>query len=107
MIREPRSAYLAAPGTVGNDSARMAGSPGGSLDCMPENRADARGLQLGSGTLRPADVASMARLPDTRQFVIDPVAASRVDGSVRLRDRLVSSGVPIYGVTTGFGDSNT
>ena len=64
-------------------------------------------LTIGSDLLTTRDVASVARGNRNPHVVIDPAALSRVDRSVALRDRLIAANTPIYGVTTGFGDSNT
>lgn len=64
-------------------------------------------LRLGSDTLRCADVVSAARRVGEPRVVLDATAVDRLARSVELRDRLIDSGIPIYGVTTGFGDSNT
>ena len=66
-----------------------------------------RTVRLGTDTLHPADVARAARGGPSLRVEMGAEAAARIDGSVALRDRLIASGVPIYGVTTGFGDSNT
>jgi len=63
-------------------------------------------LRLGSDTLRSREVAAASRHPGP-VTELDPAAAARVDRSVALLDELISTGMPIYGVTTGFGDSNT
>ena len=64
-------------------------------------------LALGADTLRAADVTEWARLAGKPAPAIDPAAAARMAASVTLRDELIATGMPIYGVTTGFGDSNT
>lgn len=62
---------------------------------------------LGSDALRLRDVVGVARLASKPPPALDPAAADRMAASVRVRDELIASGMPIYGVTTGFGDSNT
>jgi histidine ammonia-lyase len=74
---------------------------------MDDEPGDAARLMLGSDSLGAPDVAQVARRVRRPELVLDAGARSRVDGSVALRDRLIGSGIPIYGVTTGFGDSNT
>jgi histidine ammonia-lyase/phenylalanine ammonia-lyase len=61
-------------------------------------------LGLGTDTLRPDDVASLARTPGAR-VVLPPHVRARMDRSVAARNDLIATGQPIYGVTTGFGDS--
>lgn len=66
-------------------------------------------LCLGEGSLRPAEVARLARraaLAGCQHVTLAAEAVNRVDRSVALRDTLIGSRQPIYGVTTGFGDSN-
>jgi histidine ammonia-lyase len=60
---------------------------------------------LGTDTLRPDDVARLARRAGC-PIVLAAEATERMERSVALRDELVADGRPIYGVTTGFGDSN-
>jgi histidine ammonia-lyase/phenylalanine ammonia-lyase len=60
---------------------------------------------LGTDTLRPDDVARLARRAGC-SIVLAAEATERMERSVALRDELVADGRPIYGVTTGFGDSN-
>jgi histidine ammonia-lyase len=62
------------------------------------------GPVLGDDTLRPAQVASIARTPGTC-VVLPARARAAMAESVCLRDELIATGQPIYGVTTGFGDS--
>lgn len=52
-------------------------------------------------------MVALARGTKRPDAVIDRIALSRVDRSVQLRDQLIARNIPIYGVTTGFGDSNT
>jgi histidine ammonia-lyase/phenylalanine ammonia-lyase len=59
---------------------------------------------LGNGTLRPIDVVTLARTPGARPN-LPAAAAARMDRSVAARDAIIASGQPVYGVTTGFGDS--
>ena len=60
---------------------------------------------LGDDTLTPAEVAGLARRSGAT-LVLDQAAEARMRRSVAVRDLLVASGEPIYGVTTGFGDSS-
>lgn len=64
-------------------------------------------LLLGSDSLSVEDVADFARRPDRWEIRLDEAAEERMAASVRARDDLVASGRPVYGVTTGFGDSCT
>lgn len=60
---------------------------------------------LGDDTLTSSDAARWARDPSAGDVRIAEDAGRRMDDSVRLRDKLIATGRPIYGVTTGFGDS--
>ena len=62
-------------------------------------------ITIGASPLRIADVLSIAK--GDAQVVLDacPAFRQRLDRGVELLDRLISKGEPIYGVTTGFGDS--
>ncbi|MFD8811082.1 histidine ammonia-lyase [Streptomyces sp. NPDC059627] len=62
---------------------------------------------LGSDTLLVREVTGIARHSTGALPAIDPDAASRMDASLALREELTATGTPLYGVTTGFGDSNT
>lgn len=63
-------------------------------------------VQLGDDSLSTRTVALVARAAGTRfDLVVEERAAERMDASVRLRDEAVGTYRPIYGVTTGFGDS--
>jgi histidine ammonia-lyase/phenylalanine ammonia-lyase len=59
---------------------------------------DGRGLTID-------DVASVARTPDVVAVAADPATRGRIEHSRALMAELIGRGVPVYGVTTGFGDS--
>lgn len=63
-------------------------------------------LTLDGGSLTPADVAVAARgaAGPVRAHLAEE-AAERMRASVALKDSLLAQDLPIYGVTTGFGDS--
>lgn len=61
-------------------------------------------LMLGCDTICTAQVAEFAR-SSSMTLGIDADAVARMDASVAARDRLIATCRPIYGVTTGFGDS--
>jgi histidine ammonia-lyase/phenylalanine ammonia-lyase len=61
------------------------------------------GLRIGD-RLAPNEVAEAARHPGGGP--IELVAGDRIERSVALRDALIATRQPIYGVTTGFGDRN-
>ncbi|ANN18862.1 histidine ammonia-lyase [Amycolatopsis orientalis] len=48
-----------------------------------------------------------ARSPGTQVFALSADSRRRIEASNALKHELVTSGLPIYGVTAGFGDSNT
>jgi histidine ammonia-lyase/phenylalanine ammonia-lyase len=52
------------------------------------------------------DIAHIATQPGSRVIELSDRALARMDASVRVRDKLISSGEAIYGGTTGFGDSS-
>ncbi len=59
-------------------------------------------IMLDGRTLSLEDVRRVARGPET-QVGLSPEAVARMEDSRGLIERLVSSGEPVYGVTTGFG----
>ncbi|MFJ1703654.1 histidine ammonia-lyase [Kitasatospora sp. NPDC088346] len=63
-------------------------------------------IHLGTGTLTPATVARLSDGPLREPVGLDGPTADRMHRSVDLRERLVATGEPLYGVTTGFGDRN-
>ncbi|WP_329041371.1 aromatic amino acid ammonia-lyase [Streptomyces sp. NBC_00178] len=65
----------------------------------------ASAVVLGSDTLTTDAAATAARNIENLDVSIDTEAAARMDASVKLRDTLIATHQPIYGVTTGFGDS--
>ncbi|MBE1574312.1 histidine ammonia-lyase [Amycolatopsis roodepoortensis] len=68
--------------------------------------SDVAGLVLDGDSLTIEDVVRIARAGELPVPVdIDPVAVSGMDASVRLKQKLIDKEIPIYGVTTGFGDS--
>ncbi|MEU9131943.1 aromatic amino acid ammonia-lyase [Kitasatospora sp. NPDC048540] len=63
-------------------------------------------IRLGTGELTPATVARLTGGPLREPVGLDGPTTERMRRSVALRERLVASGEPLYGVTTGFGDRN-
>jgi histidine ammonia-lyase/phenylalanine ammonia-lyase len=61
-------------------------------------------VRLGSDELTPAEVARLARTPEVG-LSLPAMSRDRMERSVRTRDQLLATGRPLYGVTTGFGDS--
>ncbi|WP_285746241.1 aromatic amino acid ammonia-lyase [Lentzea sp. NBRC 105346] len=61
-------------------------------------------IAIGARLLTVADAVRIARggKPDVR---LDDAAAARMTASVELKNHLIATGQPIYGVTTGFGAS--
>ncbi|MEU9336036.1 aromatic amino acid ammonia-lyase [Streptomyces sp. NPDC048290] len=78
--------------------------PGPSSVPAPPN-----GPLLGDDSLSLIDVAHTARSPRPdaggARPAIAPAARHRMERSVRVRDEMTASRRPVYGVTTGFGDS--
>ncbi|SFT84092.1 histidine ammonia-lyase [Actinopolyspora lacussalsi subsp. righensis] len=67
---------------------------------------------VGSTTLDGHDVAledivRLARDPRAGTVELSEWARQRIAGSDEFKHQLIDTGVPIYGVTSGFGDSNT
>jgi histidine ammonia-lyase/phenylalanine ammonia-lyase len=59
---------------------------------------DGRGLTID-------DVASVGRAPAVVTLASDPATRGRIEHSRVLMAGLIDRGIPVYGVTTGFGDS--
>ncbi|GAA2251261.1 aromatic amino acid ammonia-lyase [Streptomyces amakusaensis] len=67
-------------------------------------------VELDGKSLTLRDVVRLARPAPhepTARAVLHPAAAAAAQNSARLRERLTAERKPIYGVTTGFGDSVT
>jgi len=65
----------------------------------PAIELDGHGLSLST-------VRWVATQPGRRRVVLAADASARMVASQESKDRIVESGIPIYGVTTGFGDSS-
>src|ERR1700754_1202526 len=63
------------------------------------------GIHLGNDTLTTQVVARWARSGSQADVSVAADAVERMNGSVAVRDEALATGRPIYGVTTGFGDS--
>jgi histidine ammonia-lyase/phenylalanine ammonia-lyase len=68
-----------------------------------DERLAKRELELDGAHLRIADALAVARRE--RPVALAASARAGMDASRALKERLIESGIPIYGVTTGFGDS--
>lgn len=53
------------------------------------------------------DIVGVARHRAARSVAISEESRQRIERSNALKNDLIDNGVPIYGVTSGFGDSNT
>ncbi len=62
-------------------------------------------LELDGGSLRIEDVVAFARRRVDAECALSAEAARRVGATRELKRDLIGREVPIYGVTTGFGDS--
>lgn len=62
-------------------------------------------LALDGHGLAPHEVVEVARRRDWAEVVLTEEAVSRCAESTALRRSIVASKEPVYGVTTGFGDS--
>ncbi|TGZ19568.1 histidine ammonia-lyase [Streptomyces sp. S816] len=75
----------------------MSGTPG---------KTSSTTLTLDGGSLTPVQVATLARgAAGTARAEPAAGAVERMRASVALKDSLLAQDIPIYGVTTGFGDS--
>ncbi|MCP9211586.1 aromatic amino acid ammonia-lyase [Streptomyces sp. NEAU-Y11] len=62
-------------------------------------------IELDGTSLSPRAVAAAVRGRDDARVSLSPSAVERMRASVGLKDSLLAEEVPIYAVTTGFGDS--
>lgn len=62
-------------------------------------------VALDGDSLTLEDVGRVARLGLRVELSRDSAVLDRLDASLRLKEALIADGLPIYGVTTGFGDS--
>ncbi|MET8542011.1 aromatic amino acid ammonia-lyase [Kitasatospora sp. NPDC004799] len=63
-------------------------------------------LALTGHDLTLTDIVSVARArPGAARPVLAPAAAERMAASVALKEDWLARGIPLYGITTGFGDS--
>ncbi|MDN0200023.1 aromatic amino acid ammonia-lyase [Streptomyces sp. S.PNR 29] len=80
--------------------------PNGLLKSLdPLERTDE--ISIDGYGLRAAEVAAVARSTERPRVTLSADSCHRMAQSRRLKDQLTASGIPIYGVTSGFGDSNT
>jgi len=63
-------------------------------------------IELDGHSLSLSAVRRVATQPGRRRVVLAADASARMVASQESKDRIVESGIPIYGVTTGFGDSS-
>ncbi|BCJ50503.1 histidine ammonia-lyase [Actinoplanes sp. NBRC 14428] len=63
-------------------------------------------IELDGHSLSLSAVRRVATQPGERRVVLAADATARMVASQESKDRIVGSGIPIYGVTTGFGDSS-
>lgn len=64
-------------------------------------------LAIDGHTLTLAHIVTVARHPGALHLELDDEAQRRMTLSAELKTKLIETGIPIYGVTSGFGDSNT
>jgi len=62
-------------------------------------------LELDGGSLTVGDVVKIARGAGGAGCALSPVSVGKIEVSNRLKHELIQKRLPIYGVTTGFGDS--
>jgi phenylalanine ammonia-lyase len=68
--------------------------------------ANEQTIALDGHSLSLSTVRRVATQPGSRRVVLAADASARMVASQESKDRIVESGSPIYGVTTGFGDSS-
>jgi phenylalanine ammonia-lyase len=71
----------------------------------PSNETSADLLLIDGDSLSVASVGAIARSDRPVLLSSDPAVTARLEASVQLKETLVANGTPLYGVTTGFGDS--
>jgi histidine ammonia-lyase len=76
------------------------------VDAAPLPAFDRRVIKLGSDTLTWPDVALVAKGMADLSIEMSADVTARIERSVALKHELLKAQQPIYGVTTGFGDSN-
>lgn len=69
-------------------------------------RSARRLLPLDGCSLTLDQVVRLATTPGAARAELSAEARARMAGSVAAKERLIASGAPLYGVTTGFGDSS-
>ncbi|MEV0675134.1 aromatic amino acid ammonia-lyase [Actinosynnema sp. NPDC050436] len=69
------------------------------------NPSDTRAIELDGHRLSVADVVTTARARGRQDLRLADDAVLAMEDSLRLRHKLLEEGTPVYGVTTGFGDS--
>ncbi|TDD87652.1 aromatic amino acid lyase [Actinomadura darangshiensis] len=68
---------------------------------------DAPDLLLDGHRLTLAETVAVARRPRRPRVALAPEAVDQMDVTTKVKRELIAAGLPIYGVTAGFGDSNT
>jgi histidine ammonia-lyase len=63
-------------------------------------------IELDGHSLSLRAVRRVATQPGKQRVALSAAAAEQMTASQEAKDRIVASGIPIYGVTTGFGDSS-
>ncbi|MFE3028302.1 HAL/PAL/TAL family ammonia-lyase [Nocardia tengchongensis] len=69
--------------------------------------AQVREITLDGHALTIEDIVTASRSPEGIAFTFSSESYARMRASHDMRRDLIESGIPIYGVTSGFGDSNT
>ncbi len=67
--------------------------------------SDRRVVRIDGESLTLEDVLAVARGGARVELSNDPAVRGRIETSLRLNRELIAEGVPVYGVTTGVGDS--
>ncbi|MCC3771306.1 aromatic amino acid ammonia-lyase [Streptomyces sp. UNOC14_S4] len=82
----------------------MHGSTAAQSDALEARKTE---LTIDGHTLTVGDVVSAARGEDAPRVVLSEDTVRRMLMSIELKGQVIEAGVPVYGVTSGFGDSNT
>ncbi|MFD5554702.1 histidine ammonia-lyase [Streptomyces sp. NPDC127068] len=73
---------------------------------IDDSTADVIAANLDGHSLTLRDVADVARTPHAVRVALSARAEAAMARSVATRNHLIESGTPVYGATTGFGDSS-
>ena len=64
-------------------------------------------LLIDGHRLTVSDIVAVARRPGSLRLALGDEATRRMRQSDELKTKIMEAGIPVYGVTSGFGDSST